>query len=1008
MILLDNRPPSIWSRFRKGFIILGLTLVGAGIVYAFLQKEKPRNDAPSEYAYYCDVEKKDETHLLGQNGERFNGIDSQSDEYAFSGKYSSKVSAGEGLQFGFSYKLMEFQPGDWYVASVWRYKPSGGMGFLVVMGEGETEFYKAVEIPVEERNGWEKLQINFKVPVFKKMDNYNFYVYSDGARDIYFDDLSIEKTNIFSAELQEKIPEIDLIIDDAAIKKLQQKRNEAFIAGLLESSDDDWVGAKLKSSDNEEDIDVELRLKGDWLDHLEEEKWSFRIKTKGSQVWERLHRFSIHTPQARSFLHEWLLHKLFEREDVLTTKYGFTIVRLNGKNLGVYAYEEHFDKVLAERQKRREGPIVRFSEEGFWAALKRDISATGYPDYEMKHFVRYQEAADIKPFQEARFRDDPLLKQQYEVAQNLMFQFQHGLRKPGDIFDIHRLAKYYAICETMSAFHGFAWHNQRFYYNVVTSKLEPVGFDGYSSAVERHKGLMGFGALNPHMMHTESMENFLFRDPEFTELYVAYLWKYTDPHFLQSFLTEVQPELTYLEELIGIEFENYHFNREEVIQFAQRTRALILPFDTHSVRAYTQNRKDGVTHLNLVNFHGLPVEVVGAGPSSRNMRDTFENPVLLSGFVPRMALRELNETVSKDSLLAFSRASMIARYRKQVPVSFSSISLRKKDKFLFFKVTGLDSLFYTTIKDFPYPVDFAPAQQLADTSQLVSNEIFTVSEGMVYFKKGKHTIRQFLIIPEGYRVIIPGGVHLDFTGHSGFVSYSPVIVKGTAEEHVNISSSDGTGNGFSVIQAKEKSILRYAIFDGLNTLNYKGWNLTGAVNFYESDAGFEYCVFKNNHCEDALNLIRSEFSLDNSVLSNTFSDAFDADFCKGSVTKTRFVNLTNDAMDFSGSNILIQDCFVDNAGDKGVSVGEDSDVSILNIDIINSNIGVAAKDLSVLSIETISLSNCEQGFVAFQKKPEYGAGNLIVKDFTANNVRRLYNIQEKSVLQLKEKLITGQ
>src|SRR5690606_14254079 len=133
-------------------------------------------------------------------------------------------------------------------------------------------------------------------------------------------------------------------------------------------------------------------------------------------------------------------------------------------------------------------------------------------------------------------------------------------------------------------------------------------------------------------------------------------------------------------------------------------------------------------------------------------------------------------------------------------------------------------------------------------------------------------------------------------------------------------------------QAKEKSILRYAIFDGLNTLNYKGRHLTGAINFYESDAGYEYCVFKNNHCEDALNLIRSEVSLDNSALSNTFSDAFDADFCKGSVTKTRFVNLTNDAMDFSGSNILIQDCFVDNAGDKGVSVGEDSDVSILNID----------------------------------------------------------------------------
>jgi len=87
-----------------------------------------------------------------------------------------------------------------------------------------------------------------------------------------------------------------------------------------------------------------------------------------------------------------------------------------------------------------------------------------------------------------------------------------------------------------------------------------------------------------------------------------------------------------------------------------------------------------------------------------------------------------------------------------------------------------------------------------------------------------------------------------------------------------------------------------------------GWTLTGAVNFYESDVEITNTTFYRNQCEDALNIIRSDFILKNSIFDYIYSDAFDSDFSTGKVIDTKFTNTGNDAIDFSGSQILIQGC----------------------------------------------------------------------------------------------------
>ena len=77
------------------------------------------------------------------------------------------------------------------------------------------------------------------------------------------------------------------------------------------------------------------------------------------------------------------------------------------------------------------------------------------------------------------------------------------------------------------------------------------------------------------------------------------------------------------------------------------------------------------------------------------------------------------------------------------------------------------------------------------------------------------------------------------------ISKSPVYMPGKAAETIEITSSDNSGNGFSIIQTQGKSQLSYVNFSNFNTLNYKGWELSGSVTFYEADVLIENCKFSN-------------------------------------------------------------------------------------------------------------------------------------------------------------------
>ena len=132
---------------------------------------------------------------------------------------------------------------------------------------------------------------------------------------------------------------------------MEQKRTEALKTSKL-IYNDQFVSASANYKG--EKFKIKIRLKGDYIGHLRGDKWSFRIKVDSEKTIMGMKQFSLHHPSQRLYLNEWLYHKIMSSQDIaISLRYDFLNLKVNGKELGIYAIEEHFDKRLIENNKRK-------------------------------------------------------------------------------------------------------------------------------------------------------------------------------------------------------------------------------------------------------------------------------------------------------------------------------------------------------------------------------------------------------------------------------------------------------------------------------------------------------------------------------------------------------------------------------------------------------------------------------------------------------------------------------
>jgi hypothetical protein len=254
----------------------------------------------------------------------------------------------------------------------------------------------------------------------------------------------------------------------------------------------------------------------------------------------------------------------------------------------------------------------------------------------------------------------------------------------------------------------------------------------------------------------------------------------------------------------------------------------------------------------------------------------------------------------------------------------------------------------------------------------------------ILFPAGELTISQAMRLPAGYVVQAEAGCRIRFAGQGSLLSYSPLSFKGTADQPIYISGEGKPGQGILVLQTEEPSYLEQVVFEGLSPPQEGGWSLTGTVTFYESEVHFRQVSWLRTKGEDALNLVRSRFSLSHCQFQEIESDALDIDFGVGKIMGCWFDRSGNDAIDLSGSQVQISQTRIRQAGDKGISIGEGSKVEAEALSLTNCRLGVAVKDLSSLQGNNFQLDSCGLGLAVYQKKAEFGGAEATITAWQSN------------------------
>lgn len=769
-----------------------------------------------------------------------------------------------------------------------------------------------------------------------------------------------------------EVLKIDIKFKD--FQKISYKREMAISKSVLETGSEDYVPAEI--THNGKKIKTKIRLKGDWASNVtESNKWSYRIKTRGDETILGMKIFSIHHPKERIFLYEWLYHQTLKREGILNLKYDFVNVILNGKDLGIYAIEEHFDKRLIERNKKREGPIIRFKEDIVWN------SGNVYPDgvfwnknYDLENYF----GADIDGFRMGKVTKDSNYLLLYKKAAYQLDAFRSGKKRASEVFDPVLMAKYLALSDLFGTWHAHRWHNKRFYYNPISQKLEPIGFDGMAKKITS----LVYGHPNLHTV------GYILQDSVIFNLYIKELERISDKNYLDTLLFENREgiddklSILYSEFYDGGNFDDFQilYNNQDYI------RKAISP--VKAIQAYFSQWHPDSLNLFIGNIQSLPVEVL-----SVVLNDTITfNP-------EKKYLLEPKQNLSPSEYKTYT-----FMVDDKVDWSDKIIDQLRVE----YKIAGSNKLQTEIIYTWNYfDEDLSTADFFSVPSDLRNYDFITVDEQnqSIFLQPGEWVLDNNLIIPPGFTVFADGGLKLNLINSANILSKSPLRFIGSEENQIYIYSGDSTGQGLFITDCNTESKLQYVNFSNLSNPKINEWMLTGSVNFYESDVMILNTSFADNRSEDALNIIRSSFEIWDSKFENTFSDAFDGDFTSGKIHNTVFENCGNDGIDVSGSYISVEGIFVRDVGDKAISIGEDSQLTGSNVKVLNTEIGITSKDLSTIRLSDIELIDTKVGFTAFQKKSEYGPAEINVSSVRFKNVEMPYLIESGSLMIVDQKVV---
>ena len=737
--------------------------------------------------------------------------------------------------------------------------------------------------------------------------------------------------------------------------QIHEKREEALAQNLLVTGADDLVPAEIRLGD--QTVRAKVRLKGDLPDHLEGEKWSFRVQTRGGDALWGMRRFSIQAPRTRGFQAEPVFLETLRWLGILAPRYFFVDVAVNGNDIGLMAVEEHFDKMLLESQRRREGVILKFDETLFWGGLL--LNGTHGP-YDNHH------NAPITAFKKGTIQKSETLTRDYDVARSLLRGFVEGHLPASDVFDAELMGRYLAACEIFDATHPCRWHNMRLYFNPVDQQLEPIGFDGNLQVTWLGDRLLTM---------QEPITRDLLADPAVAESFVRTTRRLAEAldggELLESLQALEAGQLAVLNrefpfrtamDFSGIQRRANELRDLQAERLADFQRPPHRPDRRHPALVQANLiHEDGGAVLELASALPFPVTVTSARVRGGGIEAASGS---LAGF--------------PVTLPATPHGGQPTWHRTRIPPVESANGWGVEGTAL---AEGQERPQAFTARPYVAAATEPPLPHLSDQEVLAQHAFLERSEreGWLAIRRGAWNIERNLVLPRSTGLEVRAGTTLRFAPSAVLIVRGPVSFVGTREAPIALEPMDEESPwpGMLVLGAEGESHWSYVNVRSTRGFEYGTWKLTGGLTFYESDVTLAKCSISDSRGEDALNIVSSKFMLDDVAITETASDAFDGDFTAGTVSGGLYESVGGDGIDISGSKVIVDGTRLIAIRDKAISIGEGSELEARNLLIEDVGTAIVAKDHSKVSIRNSQLRNVRHAaLMAYVKKPEYGPAEL--------------------------------
>ena len=787
-------------------------------------------------------------------------------------------------------------------------------------------------------------------------------------------DYSIKFFNALSNKIfnPQEFEKINIDIDFKELEKIKRDRKKALINKKLL----DATTVNIKITNKQKTLKAKARLKGDLSGHWGNYKqWSLKIQIEDNDTLFSFGEFSLSVFEERDFPNNFLITSLFQKYGILTPRYKILDVTVNGEDWGLMLLEEQFSPSFYAKNKLKEAPILKMTNEKDFELYVLHNSLKNIYD-----IIKWQGKFETEIFNKYNILKKTNIPEKL-TNKNLVSIFKNLQRislneNKNELFnltyhfDIQEMAKIVAITSIFGDHHSKYPTNSRYYMNPYDLKVRPILTDSVHSDISnKDEALIFFKSFN-------NFYKIFYDNKEFQEEYFKYL------DVIKNDFIKIKEKFEEICKPFGKNCKK-QLNTDILLN---NLNFLLSQKNIFNLIHSSNNNINSKKEFNSKNKNNIQNKKIHfrAFDNGKIYIDNLTSEKLR---INKLLFKEINncdectnKIISTNIKIEPSKYDKVNTHvlsLKNEIVNFDNLEI------FYFDEQNIQYSSEELIENFVFGKD-----RFFEKNENIEEKYISIKGKDYIIDQGEFLIEKPIVIPSGFNLIINKNTKLMMMKDTYIKIINGTInLNGTKDKPIIIDSvNNETWKGIYVYSKnsdEKSSKLNNAIIKNYEYFDDNKIQLTGGINFINSEVKFDDILLEYISAEDAVNFVNSKVEINNLTILNAKSDGVDLDFAEGIMENSYFDNIEGDAIDLSGSQFKLNNIKINNVEDKAISAGEETYLSLNKIDISKSRIAIASKDSSEVFGETVFIDECNLFDISvYQKKSYFGSSKV-----TLNHVK---------------------